>query len=226
MPARVLVFRHFPSGGLGRISDSLELRGITWEYVDLYLGAARPDVRDADGLIFLGGPMSVNDDLRFIREELAIIGEAAAAGKPVLGVCLGAQLIAKSLGARVYENSSKEIGWYPLHWTSEGGRDFGLAGPETVFQWHGETFDLPSGAELLAYSDGCRHEAYRVGSNVYGLQFHLEVTPEIVQDWVSEDAADVDRREVTTPIDPRENAERLKELAAKVFGRWCDLVRG
>jgi GMP synthase-like glutamine amidotransferase len=115
----------------------------------------------------------------------------------------------------------KEIGWAPVSWTGAGSREFSLDEPETVFHWHGETFDLPDGADLLAYSEGCRQQAFRRGS-IYGLQFHLEVTPAMVADWVAEDAG----REVTSPINPHENSARLKEVAAKVFGRWCDIVRG
>lgn len=215
---KVLAFRHVPFENLGRIADSLEQRGIACEYVDLYRGAARPDAGNADGLIFMGGPMSANDDLLYIRQELELINEAITRRLPILGVCLGSQLIAKALGARVYPNSAPEIGWYPVHWTAAAARDRlheGLSASETVFHWHGETFDLPPGAELLASSEACRNQAYRVGANVYGLQYHLEVTPEMLDDW---------RTEIPTPIDPHANAARLKEIAAQVFGRWCDLV--
>jgi GMP synthase-like glutamine amidotransferase len=219
----VLAFRHVPFEHLGRIADSLALHDITCEYVDLYRDASKPDIREADALIVMGGPMSVNDDLPFIRQELDLIGDAVSLGKPILGVCLGAQLIAKALGARVYANAVKELGWYPVYWTGAAERDplhHGLAAPETVFHWHAETFDLPSGAELLAYSDACRHQAYRVGENIYGLQFHLEVTPEMVADWFDQDVNCGDTREIETPIDPYVNADRLTELAALVFGRW------
>jgi GMP synthase-like glutamine amidotransferase len=227
MSRRVLAFRHIPFEHLGLIADSLEEHRIACEYVDLYSGAAPPDVNSADGLIFMGGPMSANDDLPYIRQELDIIGEAVSRRLPILGVCLGSQLIAKALGARVYANAVKEIGWYPVHWTDAAARDRlhqDLATPETVFQWHGETFDLPPGAELLAYSAACRNQAYRVADNVYGLQYHLEVTPEMIADWLKQDANCGDLREITTPIDPNANAARLKELGNKVFGRWCELV--
>jgi GMP synthase-like glutamine amidotransferase len=100
----------------------------------------------------------------------------------------------------------------------------GVAFSDTVFHWHGETFDLPTGAELLAYSTACRHQASRVGRNIYGLQFHLEVTPEMIADWLQQDANCGDVREITTPVDPEANAARLKELGALVFGQWCGLV--
>ena len=200
------------------IADSLEQHAIACEYVDLYRGAACPDTAAADGLIFMGGPMSANDDLPYIQRELELINEAVSRGLTILGICLGSQLIAKSLGARVYNNGLSEIGWYPVHWTAAAACDRlhnGLSAPETVFHWHGETFDLPPGAELLAHSEACRNQAYRVGENVYGLQYHLEVTPEMLEDW---------RSEIPIPIDPQANAARLKEVAAQVFGRWCDLV--
>jgi GMP synthase-like glutamine amidotransferase len=227
MSRRVLAFRHVPFEHLGLIADSLEEHRIACEYVDLYRGGAHPDVDAVDGLIFMGGPMSANDDFPYIRQELDIIGEAVSQRLPILGVCLGSQLIAKALGADVYANAVKEIGWYPVHWTDAAAHDRlhqDLATPETVFHWHGETFDLPPGAELLAYSAACRNQAYRVIDNVYGLQYHLEVTPEMIADWLEQDANCGDLREITTPIDPNANAARLRELAAKVFGRWCELV--
>jgi GMP synthase-like glutamine amidotransferase len=171
--------------------------------------------------------MSANDDLPYIRRELELIAEAARLGMPILGVCLGAQLIAKAAGSRVYKNQVQEIGWYPIHWTEAAARDpvhQGLSGSDTVFHWHGETFDLPAGAELLASSDACRNQAYRVGSNIYGLQYHLEVTPAMIADWIEQDANCGESREVHEPIDAQTNAPRLAELASQVFGRWCSLA--
>src|SRR6185369_13447209 len=223
MSRKVLAFRHVPFEHSGLIGEALESHDIVCEYADLYRDRVRPKIRDADALLIMGGPMSANDDLPYIRQELDLIGDAVSLGKPILGVCLGAQLIAKALGARVYANDVKEIGWYPVYWTPAASRDpllSGLDNPETVFHWHGETFDLPSGAELLAYSDACRHQAYRVEKNIYGLQFHLEVTPEMIADWCSQDANYGDVQEITTPIDPYAHADRMKELAALVFGRW------
>lgn len=227
MSRKILALRHIPFEDLGLIADSLTARDIEYEYADLYAGD-EPDIHSADGLVLMGGPMSANDNLPYLRREMELIGEAASAGLPILGVCLGSQLIAKALGARVYKNPVKEIGWYKVHWTEAAARDplhQGLSSSETVFQWHGETFDLPPGAELLATSRACRHQAYRVGSNIYGLQYHLEVTPHIVADWLRQDANCGDLREIRTPVDPHAHAPRLKELAAQVFGRWCSLAR-
>lgn len=226
---RVVAFRHVPFEDLGLIAPALAGLGIDYVYADPHRpGAVIPDVSDADGLIFMGGPMSVNDDLAHLRAEEVIIRDAVARGVPVLGVCLGSQLIARALGARVYRNQVKEIGWFDIEFTEAAGSDVlftGLPHPETVFHWHGETFDLPPGAVWLARSRACAHQAYRVGSNVYGLQFHLEVTPAIISDWCTQDANCGDVRELNSPIDPEYNANRLVELSALVFGRWAALVR-
>lgn len=226
MARRVLAFRHTPLEHLGLIGDSLRSAGAAVEYADLYAGGGA-DVSSAEALILMGGPMSANDDLPYIRRELELIGAAVSRGTPVLGICLGAQLIAKALGASVYRNPVKELGWLPIRWSSAAARDAlhqGLQGFDTVFHWHGETFDLPPGAERLASSDGCVNQAYRVGSKVYGFQYHLEVTPEMIAEWLEQDAACGDAREVSTPIDPDENAGRLRELAGQVFGRWCSMA--
>ena len=225
---RVLAFRHVPFEHLGRIEPELERRGIGIDYADLYQpGAAAPDPARYDGLIFMGGAMSVNDGLPYLEREARWIAQAMEAGRPVLGVCLGAQLIAKALGARVYRNPVKEIGWFEIELTGEGAADplfAGAAQRETVFQWHGETFDLPPGARWLASSPACRHQAFRIGDSAYALQFHLEVTPEMIADWCSQDLNCGDMREVRTPIDYAYNAARLAALAQQVFGRWCDLL--
>ena len=225
---RVVAFRHVPFEGAGHIESILAARGIALEYADLYLpGASMPDISDAAGLVILGGPMSVNDSLPWLRQEERMIRQAMEHNQPVLGVCLGAQLIAKSLGAKVYRNPVKEIGWFDIHFTADAQDDRlfgGLPASETVFHWHGETFDLPSGAVLLASSAACRHQGYRVGETVYGLQFHLEVTPAMIADWCTHDENCGDVKELDAPLDPARNQTRLTELANHVFGRWCELL--
>jgi GMP synthase-like glutamine amidotransferase len=228
----VLAFRHVPFEGLGHIQPALESCGVGVEYVDLYRegGAApdpAPDLAAAAGLIFMGGPMSVNDGLPYLERETAILQGALERGQPVLGVCLGAQLLARAAGARVYANARKEIGWYDIFRTPAGGDDplVGQLEPcQTVFHWHGETFDLPAGAEWLAFSDACRHQAFRLGSNAYGLQFHLEVTPEMIADWQQQDVNCGDVCELHAPLDAERDAARLADCARRVFGRWAALV--
>jgi GMP synthase-like glutamine amidotransferase len=229
LPVRALVFRHTPVDDLGLIASALDTQGILHQYADLYAHpCAESLVNEADALIFMGGPMSANDDHSFILREIQYIRDASERGQMVLGVCLGAQLIAKALGASVHANTVKEIGWAPVTFTRAAESDAllaGLHGAEMIFHWHGETFTLPPGAELLASSDACQHQAFRVGNLIYGLQFHLEVTPAMIAEWCREDEACGDAREVTQPVDPFAHATRSGELARLVFGRWCALLK-
>jgi GMP synthase (glutamine-hydrolysing) len=168
--------------------------------------------------------MSANDDLPYLRGEETIIRAAMERKQPVMGICLGAQLIARATGARVYRNRVKEIGWFDIHLTDEGAKDALFAAiqrTESVFHWHGETFDVPEGAQLLASSERCVNQAFRLGDWTYGLQFHLEVTPEMIADWVQQDTNCGDVKELTEPVDPHRNAERLARLADEFFGCWA-----
>ena len=225
---KVLAFRHVPFEHVGLIAPPLAGRGIAIDYADLYRDSAPPlEPECYDGLIFMGGPMSVNDPLPYLQQEMRWIEQAARRGQPLLGVCLGAQLIAKAMGARVYRNPVKEIGWFEIEFTTDGARDplfTGAGASELVFHWHGETFDLPSGAVHLASSEACRHQAFRLGTNTYGLQFHLEVTPAMIADWCEQDANCGDVRELPQPLDPRRNTARLDVLSQSVFGNWAKLL--
>ena len=223
---RVLAFRHVPFEGLGYIEDVLRSRAIEFDYADLYSSEA-PSREPAayDALIFLGGPMSVNDDLPYLRREECYIRDAVSSGQPVLGICLGAQLIAHAFGTVVRKNPVKEIGWYDISLTAAGLADPVFAGflPRgPVFHWHGETFDLPAGAQLLAGSERCANQAFRLGSNTYGMQFHLEVSPQMIAAWCLEDENCGDVRELSAPIDSTLHASRLRELSAVVFGAWVE----
>ncbi len=160
----------------------MEARGATVRAARLFDGAAVPKSQDFDWLIIMGGPMSVNDESQhaWLGPEKRMVAAAAASGKVVLGICLGAQLIASALGARVYRNHAKEIGWFPVSRvsSSDSGPSRLFPANAEVFHWHGETFDLPSGATRFLESDACANQAFSIGGNVVGLQFHLETTPE------------------------------------------------
>jgi GMP synthase-like glutamine amidotransferase len=176
---KVQVFQHVQFEGLGCIEPWLQARGAQIGYTRFFQGDTLPAVDSIDMIIAMGGPMSVNDEeeLPWLKQEKQFIQDAITRGVPVLGVCLGAQLIASALGARVYRNPLKEIGWFSIQAVPTAEPVFQFPSECLVFHWHGETFDLPKGAVRLARSDGCENQAFQLRSNVIGLQFHLEATP-------------------------------------------------
>jgi GMP synthase-like glutamine amidotransferase len=178
---RAHYLQHVPFEGLGSIGSWLEAAGAEVTATRFYEDAALPPLADVDLLVAMGGPMSVNDEsqLPWLVAEKRFVREAVERGVPVLGICLGAQLIASALGARVYPNRLKEIGWLPIEAPPVGREGlFQLPATLEVFHWHGETFDLPAGSSRLASSAGCKNQAFQLGERVVGLQFHLETTPE------------------------------------------------
>ena len=174
------VFQHVPFEDLGSIRPWLDERGAEIAYTRFFAGESPPPLDGIDLLIVLGGPMSVNDEaeLPWLVDEKQAVRDAVARGVPLLGLCLGAQMLASALGARVYRNAHKEIGWLPIQAVHAAASAIGLPAECTVFHWHGETFDLPPGAAHLAKSAGCANQAFRIGRRAIGLQFHLETTPE------------------------------------------------
>ncbi len=180
--------QHVPFEGLGSIEAWLKLSGYSITSTQLYESADFPDLNQVDLVIAMGGPMSVNDEAEYpwLVAEKRFIRDAIDQGNPVMGVCLGAQLIANAMGAKVYKNRETEIGWFPVHGVSHNSEPlFGFPDSARVFHWHGETFDLPQGATLLASSEGCVNQAFQLGASVIGLQFHLETTPESAQALVN-----------------------------------------
>jgi len=180
--------QHVRFEGLGCIEPWLRAEGYDITNTRFFETAIFPDQNDIDLLIVMGGPMSVNNEAEFpwLVEEKQFIRSCIEEENSVLGICLGAQLIASSMGARVYPSHEKEIGWFPVEGIpSINSQTFCFSASQKVFHWHGETFDLPSGAYSLARSDGCENQAFQLGRSVIGLQFHLETTPETAREIVS-----------------------------------------
>lgn len=184
---RVHYLQHVPFEGLGSIEAWLRLAGHTITATRFFESAELPKPDAVEFLIIMGGPMSVNDEAAYpwLAHEKQFIRSCILAGKPVLGICLGAQLIANAMGARVYRHHTKEIGWFPIYAVQSNSTTFRFPHSVEVFHWHGETFDLPSGATLLARSEICENQAFQLGRSVIGLQFHLETTPETAQEIVT-----------------------------------------
>jgi GMP synthase-like glutamine amidotransferase len=189
----VLVIKNASAEGPGTIEDHLRASNAPLTVVDLERGEQLPAAEAFTHLVVMGGPMAVyeRDRIPYLESEVRFITEAVNKQKHILGVCLGSQLLAHVLGARVYPGGTKEIGWYDVPLSDEGMRDpcmseLAVHGRKVaqVFQWHGDTFDLPNGAVRLASSDAYPNQAFRHGDRVYALQFHIEVSPSIVSGWL------------------------------------------
>ena len=189
MEEKIVVVKHIANEGPGVIGPFFKERGWQIDTVDLSKGDVLPEeLRSIGAVVVLGGPMNVYEEKKysFLKDEDAFIRKALIEEVPILGVCLGAQLLAKTCGAAVKKAPHKEIGWYKVRKTPEGKRDSlfrGVSESIHVFQWHGDTFDVPENGMLLAEGKGCRNQAFRVGQNGYGVQFHLEITEEMIRDW-------------------------------------------
>jgi GMP synthase-like glutamine amidotransferase len=185
----ICCLQHFEPEEAGLIGNWAVERGNAMRTVRLYLGDPLPEPGPDDGLVIMGGPMNVDEDDKYswLPGEKALIASHAAAGGRVFGVCLGGQLIARALGARVTRNPQKEIGWHPVRFHEEARRSGVFEGfPETLvaLQWHGDTFALPEGSAHAASSEVCANQAFTYGTRVVGLQFHFEAEAQEVRDFV------------------------------------------
>ncbi len=217
MSGRILFVTHEKTACAGRVGEVLRARGYATTVCRPFLGDPLPAARDLAGVVVFGGRMSANDEhLDFIRAELAWIPTVLAQGTPYLGICLGGQLLARALGARVarHPGGLHEIGYAPVRPVVAGHEVF--PAPMHVYQWHNEGFDVAPGAELLAAGDVFAHQAFRYGRAV-GLQFHPEVTPAIVTRWTESDP-DLLRPEAQ----PRAHQVAAAPTHDPVVGRWLD----
>ena len=222
---KVFILKHVRNEDAGTILDFLKEKKIPHQGVKLYDGDELPAIEDTRAVISLGGPMNVDEEGKFpfLKQEKIFLKEAIARDLPCLGVCLGSQLLARSLGAAVYKAKQEEIGWDRVTLTSEAKKDtlFSVI-PETSFQvlqWHGDTFDLPRGAVHLASSDRVPNQAFRFGDKIYGLQFHVEVNKPMLKDWfkkredLSEILKEYDRYKPT-----------LTQITAQFYKRFFSLI--
>ncbi|MFP8874100.1 MAG: gamma-glutamyl-gamma-aminobutyrate hydrolase family protein [Myxococcota bacterium] len=233
---KLLVLQHVAHEILGTLDPLLRSYGFRNRYVNFDREPeAQPALDGYHGLVVLGGPMNVDQTDRHphLATEIEVIHQALERELPVLGICLGAQLLAKTLGARVYPGPEKEIGWYDLEVNDRGRSDplfarFGAR--EKVFQWHGDTFDIPEGAELLATSRAGTHQAFRFGDRVYGMQCHLEVDAPMIERWLQVPVNQAELAELQDSIDPEQirretprRISRLRELSRDCFGGFVRL---
>ena len=231
MKKEILIFRHVPTEGPGYLATFLDRQAIPHRTIKIDAGEPVPEsIADIPGLVFMGGPMSVNDRLAWIPKVLRLIRAAVAADIPVLGHCLGGQLLSKALGGRVRANREKEFGWLPVARVDSPQTESWLAGLPPrfeVFHWHGETFSLPAGATHLLRSRYCRNQAFVLGKNL-GLQCHIEMTPALVRRWARDGAAEIARalpaagvqRPAQMRISLPERAARLNRIADVFYTRW------
>lgn len=224
-----LVLRHVAFEDLGTLAAVLQRHGFETRYLDVGVDTlARARVEDSDLLVVLGGPIGVYDeaDYPFLVREMALISERLRVFRPTLGICLGAQLMAKALGSGVGPGPAKEIGWAPVNLTPSG-RESPLRHLEgfRVLHWHGDNFDLPPACESLAYTTHCPFQAFWKKPSLLGIQFHVEADPRRIEAWLIGHTAELRNAN----IDPnliREGAGRygepLREISGKIFDEWLD----
>jgi GMP synthase (glutamine-hydrolysing) len=232
--ATVCVVQNAECENLGILGELLQARGITIRYVRPYEGERVPRrAYKYDAVIVLGGPMGVYDKKHYpyLTQEMHFISHAVGENIPVLGICLGSQLLAAALGAAVTKAVTyKEIGWIPVQWAPEAAKDKLLDGQKqefNSFQWHGDVFELPRGAVSLARSEKTEHQAFRYGDRAYGFMFHLEVTPKIIEEMLRNGKTDLKTEGVKAKdvqAETARNLAALQEMGRAVLQRWVNLI--
>jgi len=227
----VAIFRHSPTEGPGYFATYLDARGIPWKLIAIDAGEPVPTAPDAySGLVFMGGPMSVNDDLPWIPQVTSLIRAGVAAEIPVLGHCLGGQLMSKALGGKVGRNPVKEIGWGEIEVADNPvAREW--LGPDLgkfeSFHWHGETFSIPEGAVRIMGNRNCENQGFVVGKNL-GMQCHVEMTEQLIDIWCSTGADEIAGSKSAPSVQSEEQMkEKAKEklaamrrVADRLYDRW------
>jgi len=227
----ILIFRHAPHEGPGYLADYLDRHRLPYRLIRIDQGDAIPSSIDGiSGIVLMGGPMSVNDPLPWIPKVTELIRKAVAADLPVLGHCLGGQLISQALGGAITRNPIKEIGWLPVSRVDNAvARQWldGLPAQFEVFHWHGETFSIPPGATRILGSRDCANQAFVIGKTL-AFQCHVEMTAAMVREWARVGADEIapvcatvqDPQTMTADLDAR--VQRLQAVADKIYDRWIE----
>ena len=232
----VLVFRHSATEGPGYFATFLERHGIPLQLLRIDAGDEVPDTLNGfSGICLMGGPMSVNDELPWIARELSLIRRAVEQKLPVIGHCLGGQLMSKALGGVVGANPAKEIGWGEVRITDPAAAGAWLGEPSSpllAFHWHGETFSIPPGAVRILDSALCRNQAFVLDERHIGMQCHVEMTPELIAAWCASGAEEIAsspgpgvQSAAEMQADLGDRVPRLHALADKIYSRWIQGLR-
>lgn len=231
----ILIIKHIDIEGPGTFGDFLMNKGEPFRIVELGAGEKLPSNLDGiHAVVVLGGPMNVyeEDKYPFLKDENSFIQDVLKKEIPYFGICLGSQLLAKAAGARVVRSPVKEIGWYHVALTPDGKKDSLLAGfreNEEIYHWHGDMFEIPEGGALLATGTGCPNQAFRVGKNAYGFQFHMEITDKSIKEWCDEySATDLPGRKehCAAMLDGyAKNKEIFNHQSERLYANFLDIVK-